>query len=277
LLSEKPRVRAIIEDILRDYIDLNDRDFVKMAQKTVNTMFDWAVQVDKRINNSVAYTLLGEGNVVSAATEIMAFKKLVKDTPDHPLKDNIILNSIEKKTGSKDGQPDNLYLTDKYSKVYNQNQVIYGFNELKQNMPAKLYGRLVRLAIIQSGLSNSPIAFSSLLPYEDFKQVYNDTLEKLEEIPNLATFKQIGVMERTLYSDTAIVPSLKAAWKKSKKGNWYSRPNKPSEMSFLNKRLKKAVANGTIPQVINISRTRLRGSIGVILEARRFLEMEAGT
>jgi hypothetical protein len=253
LLSEKPRVRGVIEDILRDYIDLNDRDFVKMAQKTINTMFDWAVQVDRKINNSVAYTLLGQGDVVSAATEIMAFKKLVKDTPNHPLKDNIILNSIEKKAGSKDGQPDNLYLTDKYSKVYNQNQVIYGFNELKQSMPTQLYGRLVRLAIIQSGLSNSPIAFSSFLPYEDFKQVYNDTLAKLEEIPNLATFKQIGVMERTLYSDVTIVPSLKAAWKKSKKGNWYSRPNKPSEMTFLDKKLKRAINNGVIPQMINIS------------------------
>lgn len=253
LLSEKPRVRGVIEDILREYITLNDRDFVKMAQKTINTMFDWAMQIDTRVNNSVAYTLLGQGDVMSAAKEIMEFKKKVANTPNHPLKNNIILNSLQINPGRKDGQPDNLELVAKHSKVYNQNQVIYGFNELKQKISPKLYGRLVRLAILQSGLTNSPISFSSLLPYEDFKEVYNDSLSKLEEMPNLATFKQLGVMERSLYSDTFIVPSLKAAWKKSKKGKWYSKPFNPSEISFLDNRLKKAIANKTIPQMINIS------------------------
>lgn len=253
LLSEKPRVRGVIEDILREYITLNDRDFVKMAQKTINTMFDWAMQIDTRVNNGVAYTLLGQGDVMSAAKEIMEFKKKVANTPNHPLKNNIILNSLQINPGRKDGQPDNLELVAKHSKVYNQNQVIYGFNELKQKISPKLYGRLVRLAILQSGLTNSPISFSSLLPYEDFKEVYNDSLSKLEEMPNLATFKQLSVMERSLYSDTFIVPSLKAAWKKSKKGKWYSKPFNPSEISFLDNRLKKAIANKTIPQMINIS------------------------
>ena len=253
LLSEKPRVRGVIEDILREYITLNDRDFVKMAQKTINTMFDWAMQIDTRVNNSVAYTLLGQGDVISAAKEIMEFKKKVANTPNHPLKNNIILNSLQINPGRKDGQPDNLELVAKHSKVYNQNQVIYGFNELKQKISPKLYGRLVRLAILQSGLTNSPISFSSLLPYEDFKEVYNDSLSKLEEMPNLATFKQLSVMERSLYSDTFIVPSLKAAWKKSKKGKWYSKPFNPSEISFLDNRLKKAISNKTIPQMINIS------------------------
>ncbi len=253
LISEKPRVRAVIEDILKDYITLNDRDFVKMAQKTINTMFDWAMQIDTRLNNSVAYTLLGQGDVISAAKEIMEFKKKVANTPNHPLKNNIILNSLQINPGRKEGQPDNLELVAKHSKVYNQNQVIYGFNELKQKISPKLYGRLVRLAILQSGLTNSPISFSSLLPYEDFKEVYNDSLSKLEEMPNLATFKQLSVMERSLYSDTFIVPSLKAAWKKSKKGKWYSKPFNPSEINFLDNRLKKAIANKTIPQMINIS------------------------
>lgn len=253
LLSEKPRVRGVIEDILKDHINLSDRDFVKMAQKTINTIFDWGMQIDTKLNNSVAYTLLGGGDVKSAAEEIMAFKKKVANTPNHPLKNNIVLNSIQMIKGRKDGQPDNLEIVGKHSKVYNQNQIIYGFTELKQQIPAKLYGRLVRLAVIQSGLTNSPISFSSLLPYEDFKEVYNNSLAKLEEMPNLAAFKQINVMERSLWSDTFIVPSLKAAWKKSKKGNWYSRPYNPSEINFLDKRLKKAIANKTIPQMINIS------------------------
>jgi hypothetical protein len=42
-------------------------------------------------------------------------------------------------------------------------------NELKKKLGDEnkdLYGKLVRLAVLQSGITNSPIAFTNLLPYE---------------------------------------------------------------------------------------------------------------
>ena len=59
-----------------------------------------------------------------------------------------------------------------------------------------LYGKMVRLAVLQSGLSKSPIAFTSLLPYEDFEAIYNKTLSTLETMSNLNDFYTLGVFER---------------------------------------------------------------------------------
>ena len=262
LVSDKQSVREVIESVLTPFIDLNDRDFVKVAQKAVNDLFDWAVQTDRKFNMGIEEILLGKGDVKSAAKQVIAFQKEVLANKEHPLYNNMIINSIRMKPGEKENAPDNLFLIDKASKVYDQNLVIYSFRELSKHLGTEgkdLYKKLVRLAVLQSGLTNSPISFTSLLPYEDFKEEYNESLVKLENIPNLAEFSTLNVFQRNNWNNTSIVPAYKAKWKKSKKGNWYSKPNAPSEMSFIDKKLKKAVGDGVIPKMLNFSTLSAEG------------------
>ena len=256
LTSDKKSVRNVIEAVLTPFIELNDRDFVKVAQKAVNDMFDWAVQTDRKFNMQIEEILLGTDNVKSASAQVIAFQKQVLADTEHPLYNNMIINSIREKPGQKEGAPNNLFLIDKYTKVYDQNLIIYSFRELKKHLGTEgndLYKKMVRLAVIQSGLTNSPISFTSLLPYEDFKEEYNETLANLENMPNLAEFYTLNVFQRNNWSNSTIVDSSKAKWKKSKKGKWYSKPNAPSEMLFLDKKLKTAIGNGVVPQLLNFS------------------------
>jgi predicted NAD-dependent protein-ADP-ribosyltransferase YbiA (DUF1768 family) len=261
LTSDKPAVRDVIEEALTPFVQLNDRDFVKLARKTVNDLFDWAVQTDTGVNRRITSILLGNDTTDSAATLIMEYKKMVLADKEHPLFDNLIINSIQKKPGRKEeGAPDNIFLVGKDAKVYNQNQIIYAFRELKRNVPTELYGKLVRLAVLQSVLNNSPISITSLLPYEDFTAVYNETLSKIDKMPNLNNFNKLNVLQRNNWADTDVVPSKKAAWKKSKKGNWFSRPYSPSEINFVDKRLALATQKGLIPQTLNISTLSREGN-----------------
>jgi predicted NAD-dependent protein-ADP-ribosyltransferase YbiA (DUF1768 family) len=256
LTSDKKSVRNVIEAVLTPFIELNDRDFVKVAQKAVNDMFDWAVQTDRKFNMQIEEILLGTDNVKSASAQVIAFQKQVLADKEHPLYNNMIINSIREKPGQKEGAPNNLFLIDKYTKVYDQNLIIYSFRELKKHLGTEgndLYKKMVRLAVIQSGLTNSPISFTSLLPYEDFKEEYNETLANLENMPNLAEFYTLNVFQRNNWSNSTIVDSSKAKWKKSKKDKWYSKPNAPSEITFLDKKLKTAIGNGVIPQLLNFS------------------------
>jgi hypothetical protein len=124
---------------------------------------------------------------------------------------------------------------------------------LKEGMAAEnkdLYGKLVRLAVIQSGLSNSPISFTSLLPYEDFETVYNETLSNLENLTNLEEYYKLGVLQRNNASNSDIVPFIRFTLteSKKKKGKWFN-----LNTDFVNSNLKRAVAAGEIPKVINVS------------------------
>lgn len=252
---EATSVRAVMEKVLTPYVDVNDRDFVKISQKAVSDMFDWAVQTNTKLNDFISSLLLGSDTEESASQKIIKYRDRVLADPTHPLFNNVIINSLrleERPNGSKTLSPKNLYLTGRDNKIYNQNLIISGFRELRENMKqeqSSLYTHLVRLAIVQSGTSPSPISFTSLLPYEDFKRYYNPTLMELENIPNLGLFYELNVFERNNWNNPDIVTFKPFTLIKSKTSNNLLNLN----MQFVDKRLVKAMNTFQIPRVINMS------------------------
>ena len=250
LTSDKPSIRSVMKAVLAPYTDVNDRDFVKIARKAVNDVFDWAVQTNEGLNTEISDLLLGK-NKKAVADRVMDFVNKVKQNPDHPLSNNVIINSIRRVSSEKEGTPINLNILGK-NKVYDQNQVIYGFNELKKYLNSQettLYDDIIKLSILQSGLSNSSISFTSLIPYEDFKSKYNEVLFALEKMSNLQEFHQLNVFQRNNWADRDIVPFKRAETIKSKQGKWLNNIG----MMFINKGLVKAMEKNQIPKVLNIS------------------------
>jgi predicted NAD-dependent protein-ADP-ribosyltransferase YbiA (DUF1768 family) len=272
LMSDYGNVRTVLEDVLEPYVELSDRDFVKLSQKAVNDLFDWAVQTTSRtgvpLNTKVARILLGTETEKSAAEQIIDYKdsilgnplKGIQPKPEHPLFNNIILRSLsvnqDDRNGGKKGKVVNLEIDGRDNKVADQNLTIYGFNELREALRAednlKLYGRFTRLALLQSGLTNSPISFTNLLPYEDFKGLYNETLSILEKLPNLAEFKKVNVLERGNWNNSDVSKYKRATlyFGKKKDGTTYV---SNLDIDTLIKPLKTAVRNNVIPKLVGLS------------------------
>jgi hypothetical protein len=256
LLSDKKynpngeSIRSVLESVLMPYVDKSDADFISVSKKAVLTLFDWAVQIDRNINTELSRVLLYKNGQDSVASKVMKLKKEAEN-PKHKLHNNYVLKTIQAEVTEKEGEPDNLYISAKGTKVYDQNQIIYGLREIKKLLPENqkdLYGGIVRLAVLQSGLSNSRISYTSLLPFEDFVEVYNQTLSKIDIMPNLSDFKDIKAFERSNWNDTDIVPYHKEKVIKTKKGRWF----KP-ETTMVSKKLSDAMLSGEIPKTVNIS------------------------
>src|SRR5690606_8392287 len=120
LTSDKVQVRRVIEQVLTPYVDLPDREFVKIAKKAVTDLFDWAVQIDRDINKSVQKILLSENN---AASQIEDFVLEVKKNPNHPLYNNLVINSVTPHYSEGENQVNNIKIKNKSNKVYDQNQL----------------------------------------------------------------------------------------------------------------------------------------------------------
>jgi hypothetical protein len=240
------------------YINMNDRDFVKLGQKAQNDLFDWAVQTDQEFNRDLKAALIDNGGY---AKDILDFVNKVKEDAKHPLHNNHVINIIESDPSKKvsDNVPNNIKVKGTDNKVYDQNNIIYAFREIKQylsgqnlanNTNNQLYDNLVTLAVLQSGLSNSPISFTSVIPHEDFEKIYNKTLSKLESIPNLEDFYKLGVFQRNNWSNDDVVPYRRANWIEEKaSGRMTYNPS----MAYLSVNVKEAVANNTIPPVMTQS------------------------
>jgi hypothetical protein len=268
LMSDRGNVRQVMQNVLEPYTDMPDRDFVKLSQKAVNDLFDWAVQTNSNVNTKISSILLGTETEKSAAEQIIDYRdsilgnpvKGITPKPEHKLFNNIILNSLSidqnDKQGGKKGAPINLVLNNRDNKVYDQNLTIYGFNELRETLKEennlKLYGKLTRLALLQSGLTNSPISFTNLLPYEDFKGIYNETLSILEKLPNLAQFQELNVFERNNWNNSDVVTYKRATlyFGEDKDGTKYV---SNLDRDTLIKPLKTAVKNNVIPKLVGLS------------------------
>jgi len=254
LVSDRGNVRTVLEQVLKPYVELPNRTFIKVARKAVNDLFDWAVQTNQGLNLQIQETLLSDKGV---ASEVVAFIDKVKKNPNDPLFNNQIVNLLEVRPSRKGGEttPNNVSLKNTDNKTYDQNNIIYSFRELRESLQDRtdLYDKLVTLAILQSGLNNSPISFTSLIPYEDFARIYNKTLPVIENLPNLNDFYELGVFQRNNWSDNDVV----AYNRLFSIFNEIYGVQYPS-VDFLPANVKKAIVDGEIPQVI----TQRIGKVG---------------
>lgn len=252
LESDKMRVRTIIQKVLTSYVDMSDRDFIKIAQKAVSDIIDYAVQTNEELNRHIYSIMIEKGGV---ATRMKKFMDTVSNDATHPLYGNQIIGvngvfRIIPSSRAGDNLVNNASIRGLQNKVYDQNQLIGAFREIREYLKGKtnLYEEIVEFAILQSGLSRSSISFTSVIPYEDFEKVYHKTLSKLNNIGNLDAFFDLGVFHRNNWNNDDIVPQMRAAWIPTQNGKRYN----PAMWLLNNPKLKNAISKKHIPPMITI-------------------------
>ena len=254
LISENPVVNDTLEKVLAPYIDLSDRDFVKLAQKAVADLFDWSVQNSRNLNQRIPSLLIS--NETNTAKEFAEFVNEVKNNFFHPLYNNQIINLYDPQFSDIDGGVNNMSLINKDNKVYDQNRIIYGFMELKEHLKnignIELYNKIVETSILQSGLSTSKISFTNLLPYADVAEIYNKTLSNLGSNDTfiINDFYDLGIFERNNWANDDIVPRRKAKWKK---GSAYNPAVYNANMVFGSAEVNDAMLTGELPSLLKLS------------------------
>ena len=251
LISDSGNIRPLMHRVLSPYIDLSDREFSKISQMAVKSLFDWAVQVDSNMASFIPELLVSDEK--NFAKKMMAFVNDVKANPMHELYNNQVINALRPTSIDQDGSHVyNIQIINKDNKVYDQNQIIYAFEEIKNYLKGRenedLYKSLVTVAVLQSGLTSSPISFTTLLPYDDFKDVYNKVLSKIDKMTNLDDFYSMNIFQRNNWNNTDIVPTKRGKWKFSEATGRKFNPD-----LILPKAVSKAVAFKNLPMIIKIS------------------------
>ena len=255
LKSDQPTAREILENILRKYaLTTFDSTFLSIARKATNSLFDYAVQTDQKLNLQLSKYLVENNGVAGKVNKFVT--DVLKD-PNHPLAENQVIQMLDTDPSKRVGKtPNNIKLRNNNTKIYDQNSVISGFREIKNYLEAtdsdSLYEEIVITAILQSGLDVSPISFTQLLPYEDFASIYNPSLSKLEKISNLDSFVTLGMFERNNWNNADIVPQIKAPTIYYQDRFGIRQKQENPGMAFLSQSIKNEIAKGNIPQLLQL-------------------------
>jgi len=252
LMSDKKKVRDVLQNVLMEYVDMNNRDFVRLAQKAVNDFFDWIVQTkagSDSLNKYIKEYLVDNGGIT---TEVVNFLREVKN--DSNINGNLIVQMLEVVPSAKaeNGGANNIKIKTTDNQVSDQNAVIFAFRELRDYLKSyggkyeNLYEKIVLVSMLQSGLSNSPISFSSLLPYEDFQPTYNSILSRIENIEGIDQFYNLGVFQKNNWNNDEIVPNEKAGFVPS------TGVYNPA-MEYLKEHVKIAISKNLLPILLTQS------------------------
>ena len=248
LTADQSAVTSVLHKVLLPYVNTSDYNFVRIARAATNALFDYAVQTNEQLNTLLKEYLTGKTNV---AREVIGFVNDVKQDVDHPLYNNEVINLFTTDPSKKVGVvPINLTLKSNDRKVYDQNAIIYGFEQLKEYLSSdsNLYDKIVLTSILQSGLNNSNISFTSLIPYEDFSKVYNKTLSNLDNNGNLEDFYRLGMFERNAWAlSNGPVVSMKEKNVKTERALIRN-----VGMKFMPTPVQEAINSKAIPQLLKV-------------------------
>ena len=255
LISEKQDNKTALENnILSRYLGLPKDKFVEVARKALNSVFDYATQVNSELNKSLGTLLIGEDSVARQIDDFI--NEIKEEGEDHPLANNLIIKSLRYTPSVKEGGADELKLVAKDNKSYDKNQIIYSFSELKDYLKntnqEDLYKGLIAFSIAQSGLINSPISFTQFIPYEDFIEYYQENINSLNSTI-INTFGKVGAFERNNWNNPDLVSYKKAYYETGEDD--VVRYNAPRTLNPMYDLVKAEIANKNIPQLITIPKS----------------------
>jgi hypothetical protein len=260
LISETKENQKALEDYMFDkYLSLPKDKFVDTARKILSSAFDYSVQMDQNLNVALGTILSGENSVAKQMNEFI--EDIKNEGEDHPMFNNLIVKSLQYTPANREGGADELKLAAKDNKQYDKNQIIYSFGELKNYMKSigqeDLYKGLVYFSILQSGLINSPISFTSFIPYEDFVEVYRSSINGLNS-SIIKSFANINAFERNNWNNPDIVGFKKAYYEidENTESSYY---NVYKTLTASNVQVNDAVSRGDIPQIISLPRNSPEG------------------
>jgi predicted NAD-dependent protein-ADP-ribosyltransferase YbiA (DUF1768 family) len=194
--------RGVVADLAKNTFSV--KDFLKAARKVESSFINYMIMTSpggkKQLMDRINELLIQEST--SLAAELSNIKRIKGD-----LNKNLVLSELVPVVGANKNSVKNVKLINKAFDIFTSNLYTSALRELRDNPHTQaLYGKIVRVSFLQSGISRSPISFGDVIPVEDYSKVIQFGLDALGNTQILENFAKIGAFERANWRDDNIVP-----------------------------------------------------------------------
>lgn len=215
-IINSPTVRPYINAVIDELPNRLGKDKYSKAARAIEESFiTYLVQTNSGLNNRMKELLVDTQTAIS--TKIMFLKKRLsidEKLAKSDLADNIFLKELMPLAKNKKAEVKNLMVAHKVFDAFTSDTYTGALRELRDNPITKeLYGDLIRLSFLQSGISNSPISFHKFIPSEDYASAIAPILGRIDTLDNLQEFVDLGMFFRNNWNNTDVVPNLREEFK----------------------------------------------------------------
>jgi len=206
---EHPNVREVLDTLKRKFISMSffpKPDVYSAIAKRINNSFlNYILQVKGGYNRTqIEQVLLDEQNGAAS---------LLEDLQIATKKDSVLHSILKQFSIERRGNDANSVKAIIFKKSgndkYDRDTDIDNFRILKENAyTQELYKKLVRAALLQSGVQYSPISYSHLIPSEDYAKALSSLVNNLSTYTDLDKFLTSKSFARNNWSNSDVAKPL---------------------------------------------------------------------
>lgn len=201
--------RNVINPILDSLLNMKGMSqltYSKSAKQVEQELLTYLVQTNTGLNGRIKELMID--TTTSIANELLNIKRELNKT-NNDLRKNTVLQKLVPLIGNKASSAKLVTLLFKVNDAFTSDIYTDAFRELRSNpITSKLYGDLIRISLLQSGIGRSAISFTQYLPYEDFQKAITPIINDLDEKQNIANFAELGMFFKNQWNNSDIVPQM---------------------------------------------------------------------
>lgn len=206
---EHPNVREVLDTLKRKFISMSffpkPDVYSGIAKRINNSFLNYILQVKGGYNRTqIEQILLDEQNGAAS---------LLEDLQIATKKDSVLHSILKQFSIERRGNDANSVKAIIFKKSgndkYDRDTDIDNFRILKENAyTQELYKKLVRAALLQSGVQYSPISYSHLIPSEDYAKALSSLVNNLSTYTDLDKFLTSKSFARNNWSNSDVAKPL---------------------------------------------------------------------
>lgn len=206
---EHPNVREVLDTLKRKFISMSffpkPDVYSGIAKRINNSFLNYILQVKGGYNRTqIEQVLLDEQNGAAS---------LLEDLQIATKKDSVLHSILKQFSIERRGNDANSVKAIIFKKSgndkYDRDTDIDNFRILKENAyTQELYKKLVRAALLQSGVQYSPISYSHLIPSEDYAKALSSLVNNLSAYTDLDKFLTSKSFARNNWSNSDVAKPL---------------------------------------------------------------------
>jgi hypothetical protein len=202
---ENAKVRAFFQPIIEELFmrRMKETDYLRAARKIEQSFISYILQVGIGLNTKLQSHLVDVNTAV--AKELTQVKNLAG-----PIANNLIVQNLQPRYQEEDDKVKTIVLASKPTDVITEDAYVGAMEELRDHPATRdFYYRLIEAAFLSTGIGKSFSSITDIIPGQDFADMVNKILGKLDDLDLLKGFIETDSFFRNNYGDPHIVPRIK--------------------------------------------------------------------